>query len=759
MTDNIDEKKYQEDEKFIRDLFENDGMKIPESLSVASVKGKLADDVGSTSEAVIKDKLADDASTSEASINDKPADDAGHEAPAPVKVNPAKKAAKKRIWMKPLGLIAAVAACFILVFNPFLKSKTVDAETLDQFTSYKAINETIEEIAGSNKMLYSVEGDMAINGEVGEADSATSESGESKSYSAAVPNAKSGKIAAKAPDASASSDSASSDSESKHSDTYLQVEGVDEADVVKVDNDHIYFIDSNGSRIYIYRAVSGEAVKESVIKAGAEEYFCDIFLSGDRLVVVSEDFDNRKITGQRSNITVYDISDRKSPEKVSQYAQSGYPVSQRMVGDIVYLVSDKYAVRNDFPVCGMPEREKKLAPSDISCIPRPLTAEYTIIGAVDTSTGKELSHVTKAILGGSQDIYANGENLYIAGRTYIEKERKEEPENEFVWDFGNREFRTCIIKVRMSDGDLKVLSTATVPGEIDDQFSMDEKDGNFRIATTTRRWNEEGESDDINNLFVLNKNLKELGSVTGFARGESIKAVKYIGDTAYVITYEETDPLFVIDLSNSRKPKIMGEVKISGFSTLLLPVSDDKLLGIGYSTSEVEDIDMEATSGLKFALFDVSDPARPKVINSKAFENVYSEVQEDHRALTVLGDGRFIVPCSVDHYRKVLYEDEFDDEFDEDPVNIEEDEVAEDEDEVAGDEDETEDAESEGDEDEYYDEYVGTSGIGYVISTSGNDIDVDDSFKTKNGMTRCPVIDGYIYAICENDKVVSHKLK
>ena len=148
---------------------------------------------------------------------------------------------------------------------------------------------------------------------------------------------------------------------------------------------------------------------------------------------------------------------------------------------------------------------------------------------------------------------------------------------------------------------------------------------------------------------MLDENLRQLGSVTGFAQNESIKAVRYINDTAYVITYEQTDPLFVIDVSDPSQPAIKGEVKISGFSTLLVPVDDNTLLGIGYHTTDITEGDaaMEMQDGVKIVTFDVSDKSDPKVLDTQIFENYYSAVQHDPKALLVNFErGDFTIPMS-----------------------------------------------------------------------------------------------------------------
>ena len=182
---------------------------------------------------------------------------------------------------------------------------------------------------------------------------------------------------------------------------------------------------------------------------------------------------------------------------------------------------------------------------------------------------------------------------------------------------------------------------------------MDERNGYFRIATTSNRG-----GIDVNNLYVLDSKLKESGKVTGFARNESIKAVRYIGDKAYVITYEAIDPLFIIDLSDPADPRIEGEVMIDGFSTLLIPVSEGRLLGIGHATGD-NGYGGEFESGLKLALFDISDPSEPKVLDSREFENMSSLAQFDHHALMINRDADyFAIPYEVWNYSGAVSDSE-----------------------------------------------------------------------------------------------------
>ncbi len=660
-----------DDGKFISDMFESDGLETPDSLSKESVM-----------------EMLEKAPEKDESVEVAPEKNAAQDAKKP-ELN----VVKKRTWLKPLGMVAAAAACFMLVLMPILdKAKGVPDE-LTTFKSYGEINKVIDAITEPQKgVLY-------------EDETSDFSDGSRMTVKGASPEI--------AYDAASNADAIGS-SGGSHSDTYIQVEGVDEADRVKVDDRYLYYINRSGKRIVIAEANKGKTKRTAVIKAGKFAEFRDLFLSGDRLVAVSSV--NKNWASTDTYVKVFDISDRENPVQTAGYLQSGAPVSQRMVGDIVYVVSDKWTYERFIPVCGKEGKAEKLAPSDICCIPNPSTAEYTVIGAVDVSSGKEIKHVTKAVLGGSQDIYANGENLYIAGATIVGGEKK-----GGMYLVGG-DLATEMIKVRMKDGDVKILKAATVEGEIDDQFSMDEKGGYFRIATTS--FDDAG--DESNNLFVMDKNLKVTGKVSGFAKGESIRAVRYIKDKAYVITYEETDPLFVIDLSDVSKPVIEGEVKISGFSTLLVPVAEDRLLGIGYSTEDGEDIDMEVTNGLKFALFDVSDPSSPKVLHSKSIKGASSEVQEDHRALVKLGDTEYLLPCNITpdlDWDKIWEKDLSDEEF------------------------------------EKYDKLFEGTGAVVPVKVKGDKISLGDFYKSEKHIDRCPVIDGYIYAIAEDGSIVSFKLR
>jgi inhibitor of cysteine peptidase len=161
-------------------------------------------------------------------------------------------------------------------------------------------------------------------------------------------------------------------------------------------------------------------------------------------------------------------------------------------------------------------------------------------------------------------------------------------------------------------------------------------------VATTQSWDEGGRSS--NNLYVLNDELGQVGEVEDLARGESIYAVRFMGERAYVVTFKQVDPLFVLDLSNPRQPKVLGELKIPGYSNYLHPIDRDHVLGIGKEVDPTIDADKvhsddavyyTAIQGVKLSVFDVSDVTKPRelfkeVIGERGTE---SPVLTNHRAL------------------------------------------------------------------------------------------------------------------------------
>ncbi|MBR1762287.1 MAG: beta-propeller domain-containing protein [Eubacterium sp.] len=424
-----------------------------------------------------------------------------------------------------------------------------------------------------------------------------------------------------------------------HSQTYKQVDAVDEADIVKTDGEYIYYLSSGEEEIVISSAKNGKTKRISAIKLKDNSNPLEFFIKDNTLVIIStEENYNRKKEhfSSKTNISTFDIKDKENPKREYDYSQSVHYSSSRMIGNCVYLVSDfsNYAyIKNECIPCatGTDGEFEKIDVKNICAIKDSEDTGYTVIGAMDITNGDKAKK-TKAVIGSASNVYCNENNLYIAGQTYDYK-------SDYLAS------KCIIVKYSLDKTDIKLVATGKVNGDVKSQYSMDEKDGYFRIATTKHTQN----GRDINVLYILDEELDEVGRVNGFAKNEHIEAVKYIGDMAYVITYERTDPLFIIDLSKPKNPEILGEVKISGFSTMLVPINEKTLLGIGYSTEE-NDFG-ESINGLKLALFDISNPANPRVIGEKEIEGAESSVQYEPKALVVNSEKNyFALPATFDDY-------------------------------------------------------------------------------------------------------------
>lgn len=568
---------------FIASKFEEENIKAPEALSEERIKEKL--ESGVSAEKIVK-----------------------------------LKSNKKRIVLPLVSAAAAIALIVVSISavghfgGRELKSTdnkpeiTESSDDIIYFSSYDEINTLVEE-------KY-----------------ALAEEGESQEYGFLIKN-----YTAEKGMTMEAADGASAAPSSSHSETYKQVDAVDEADIVKTDGEYIYYICDYKPMIKIYSAESGKTKKVSTIELEKDTLPREMYIKDNRLVVVSgvDSYDYKKGSSSKTVVYTYNIEDKSNPKKEYEYSQSGFYTSSRMIGESIYVISNYsnyYYVKNDYIPCATAKDGKysQIPVEDICAIKGSEDSSYTVIGAMDITNGDEAKK-TKAVIGCASDVYCNESNLYIAGANYS---------NEFYYN-GIYSPESTIIKYTLDKTSIKLVATGKVEGSINNQFSMDEKDGYFRIATTTV----DKRGKDINVLYVLDDNLKEVGRVDSFAKNEHIEAVRYIGDMAYVITYEQTDPLFIIDLSNPKKPEILGEVKISGFSTLLHPIDDNTLLGIGYSTEENEF--GEAVNGLKLALFDIGNPAKPKVIGEKEFSGMDSQAQFNHKALTVNKEqGYFTVPIS-----------------------------------------------------------------------------------------------------------------
>lgn len=563
------------------------------------------------------------------------------------------------------ALITGLAAAFVAVVtlsvfgvvqlvNRNAPTDTVQYLSADiplrTFQSYDELGELVEQT--HQKYMSLAFSELAYNSELLAGDSDIAADGKAYNSYSAVSGSSSGSSGGSGYRYSGGTGASSS----SHSETYKQVEGVDEADIVKTDGKYLYIVssaehesvqiftaDDNPKKVAEIFPESGETTAATPDEEGVDDYTFftvdEMYLHDGKLIVICDTMD-----AQEKDIVcamVYDISDINNIRLVDRFTQSGSYGNSRMIGDKLYMVSSHMLMgmnlmMMDTPVCYRGEEQKEIPIDCVYAVKDPSMDNMLIIGGYDLfDSSKEVQ--STALLGTVEDVYCNGDNLYVYATKW-------NWDNMFygAYAFGTSDsevdpepLKTAIYKVSLTDG-ISFTAYTEVEGRLDSRYSLDEKDGYLRVAATT----EDKEYRETNSLYVLDSDLKEVGSVTGFAPNESIRAVRYVGDTAYVITYEETDPLFVIDLSDPKNPTILGEVKIDGFSSMLVPIDDNTILGLGYS-DELDDF--------KLALFDVSDRMNPRVLDQKIYDDCESSVMYEPRALVYNPDrGDYIVP--LNHY-------------------------------------------------------------------------------------------------------------
>ena len=445
----------------------------------------------------------------------------------------------------------------------------------------------------------------------------------------------------------------------KKSETNTQVENVDEADIVKVDDKHIYYVSENKVVIIdVQTPETSDKIAEINYK-DANFYPREIYVKNQKMVVIGNEYDNlckteimstddtaitdRKIVQNnkpKSGMIIYDISNIKEPKETRRVMIEGSYISSRMIEDNIYYVASKYIATSNIqrnkiedldedkykPVyqdTAVNQEEKCINYDSIYYFAETQDASYLMLAGLNINNNDEAD--IRTFLGAGQYVYASEKNMYIAT-------------NQMTYGEGYEVLggTTHLLKIGLNNGKFSFKAENTVDGQVNNQFSMDESENEnietFRIATTIGNiW---VDKTTANNLYILNDKLEEIGKVENFGKEEKIYSVRYVGDKAYVVTFKQTDPLFVIDLSNSETPQILGELKIPGYSTYLHPYDETHLIGFGYDTKE--DGTRVTTNGLKMAMFDISDFNNPQELFKIAIGDskyTYSELLYNHKVL------------------------------------------------------------------------------------------------------------------------------
>ena len=207
--------------------------------------------------------------------------------------------------------------------------------------------------------------------------------------------------------------------------------------------------------------------------------------------------------------------------------------------------------------------------------------------------------------------------------------------------------RTIIQKISIDRMDIEPEDSGEVPGRVLNQFSMDEFEGYFRIATTNSQWNRDRSA---NHVYVLDDSMETVGELEDLAPGERIYSARFMGERLYLVTFRNIDPLFVIDLADPENPTVLGKLKIPGYSDYLHPYDENHIIGVGKETIEDKDRDIAWQQGVKLALFDVSDVEKPKQISKAEIGDRGSDsyALQDHKAfLFSKAKNLLVIPVKV----------------------------------------------------------------------------------------------------------------
>jgi len=492
-----------------------------------------------------------------------------------------------------------------------------------------------------------------------------------------------------------------------YSQTNVQVEGVDEADLVKNDGQYIYtLVQDKLVIVKAYPADKSEIVSTTELSGRP----VSLFLNGDRLVVFSTDNDQTLAIPEYGYIPaprgtqvtraqIFDISDRTKPNEVEKFTVNGDYFEARMIGDYVYFVA-REGVYRLYNYIEMP-----MVKSSAGTIVRPdvyyfdhVDDNYQFNTVASFNIKKPQINAKTFMMGYANTLYVSTNNMYIAYQKsnpwyYAPEDESKRFEEAILpmlpagtkasistilsdqnlnsyekWDkisakleemYNNmkesdkedlisqidkstqeydtkREIersKTVIHKIAIANGNIEYKAKGEVSGQLLNQFSMDEFLGNLRVATTTNIWVANKGSEVYNNVFILDPEMKEMGKLEDIAPEEQIYSTRFMGERLYMVTFKRMDPLFVIDLSSPGNPKVLGKLKIPGFSDYLHPYDSTHLIGVGKET-EVNDYGSLTTKGVKIALFDVTDVENPKEIDHYDIGQAGSdsEVLQDHKA-------------------------------------------------------------------------------------------------------------------------------
>lgn len=431
-------------------------------------------------------------------------------------------------------------------------------------------------------------------------------------------------------DSASSTESSSSSSNTKdYSTTNIQVENVDEADIVKTDGDYIYSISEDNVIITDVKDPKQPKVV-ATIKSEDDDIPEDIILYKDKLVVISTKGNQtqRYYYNNRMNtvVKIYNITSREKPVLTKSYEMYEPYYTSRCIDNVLYVISSgNLRKEDDKIVVGYNEdnMEKEMSIDKIKYLKDVKTTKQTLISTVDLNNETADIKLDSYLMNIS-DAYVSENAIYLLNQKYNNDSKipikllfgfKGVFGLEDYYEMDSESgYYTEIYKFDIKEN-VEYKAKTKVKGKTINQYSLDEKDNHLRIALY---------DNDGSRVAIFDEDLKQIGISDNVAKGEKMYSSRFIGDKVYFVTYKTIDPLFVMDLSNEAKPKVLGKLKIPGYSTYLHPYDENHIIGIGMETKEIINRNSNGkvisttakVVGMKMALFDVSNVNSPVQISS-----------------------------------------------------------------------------------------------------------------------------------------------
>jgi uncharacterized secreted protein with C-terminal beta-propeller domain len=442
------------------------------------------------------------------------------------------------------------------------------------------------------------------------------------------------------PRSGALSEGVQGDSGKQYSNTNVQVAGVDEADMVKTDGEYIYLI--SGNNVSILRAYPPENAELVYNIPFTNMTPVGIYINDNKLAVLCTKYSPvylgplyyskwNYFNDIGTYVKVYDISNKTQPDLIRDYQTNGGYFNSRMLDDYVYFVTSQPAYSSVEILPNLTVDKVNLPKIETNGYSREAVASeiyyanisdnyfvFTTIFALDMKNATQPPSSETIMLGGTSTMYVSLNNLYI---TF--------PQND----------KTTIYRVHITNSTITPEAHGEIPGQILNQFSMDERGNDFRVATQT--WNNSSPS---SNVFILDMNLSIVGQLQDIEVGETMDSARFIENRCYLSTsVVKRDPFFVIDVENVTAPQILGYLKIPGFTRYLHPYDSNHLIGVG----------RDGSNNVRVSLFDVSNVSAPKNISEYTFEADWSDtpVLNEHKAfLFDYSKDLLAFPVSLNYY-------------------------------------------------------------------------------------------------------------